>query len=270
LIYHLHIRATAPTRLRFRIGVDDTVILPMVFAALLASALYQLAFFLISSASALVFALLLRVVTFPLLVAATAGDGMVWLVKQLAGLAQLSGTKREACREFLDRRWSGLRQRLSHETVVKVTQRILQAGISWTFRRCGALSPRAALFVIAGAMLWLPLSAAISLAMHAALLAQAGLLPAWTQLLHPVATIIAKSKLLVLAAYPAAWPQARKHAWVQAALRCMDQLVALAIIQKTAHRYGQTKLALARGSAPIFRHCPKQPPRVSEQQSLPG
>jgi hypothetical protein len=226
----------------------------MVCAALLARALYQVAFFLISFASAFVFALLLRVMTFPLLVAATAGDGMVWLVKQLAGLPQLSGARREACRQLLDGRWAGLRQWLSHETVVKATQRVLQGGISWTFRRCGALSPRAALFVIAGTMLWLPLSAAISIAMHAALLAHAGVLPAWTQLLHPVATIIAKSKLLVLAAYPAVWPQAKKHAWVQAALRCMDHIVALAIIQKTAHRYGQTKLVLARGGAPIFRH----------------
>jgi hypothetical protein len=253
LIYHSHIRATAPTRDQFRIGVDDTVILPMVFAALLARTLYQVAFFLISFASAFVFALLLRVMTFPLLVAATAGDGMVWLVKQLAGLLQPSGAKREARRELLDGCWAGLRQRLSHETVVKATQGVLQGGISWTFQLCGALSPRAALFVIAGTTLWLPLSAAISIAMHAALLAHAGLLPAWTQLLHPIATIIAKSKLLVLAAYPAAWPQAKKHAWVQAALRCMDRIVALAIIQKTAHRYGQTKLALARGSAPIFR-----------------
>ena len=32
--------------------------------------------------------------------------------------------------------------------------------------------------------------------------------PSWIQLLHPVATVIAKSKLLVLPAYPAAWPQA--------------------------------------------------------------
>jgi hypothetical protein len=254
LLYHSHIRATAPTRDPFRIGVDDTVIVPMVCAALLARALYQVAFFLISFASAFVFALLLRVMTFPLLVAATAGDGMVWLVKQLAGLPQLSGARREACRQLLDGRWAGLRQWLSHETVVKATQRVLQGGISWTFRRCGALSPRAALFVIAGTMLWLPLSAAISIAMHAALLAHAGVLPAWTQLLHPVATIIAKSKLLVLAAYPAVWPQAKKHAWVQAALRCMDHIVALAIIQKTAHRYGQTKLVLARGGAPIFRH----------------
>ena len=81
--------------------------------------------------------------------------------------------------------------------------------------------------------------------MHAVLLANAALLPAWMQLLHPVATIIAKSKLLVLPAYPAAWPQAKKHAWVQAAFRCMHRIAALNRIRKTAHRYEQSKQAFA-------------------------
>jgi hypothetical protein len=181
-------------------------------------------------------------------VAATAGDGMVWLGKRLADLPQLSGAKRKALGDLVDRRWSGLRHRLSHEAVAVTMQRVLQRAISWVLESFGALSPRAALLVIAGVTLWLPLSAAISIAMHAALLANAGLLPVWTQLLHPVATIIAKSKLLVLPAYPAAWPQAKKHVWVQAALRCMDRIVALESIRKTAHRYQQTKQVFAQAS----------------------
>jgi hypothetical protein len=112
----------------------------------------------------------------------------------------------------------------------------------------GALSPRAALLIIVAATLWLPLSAALSLAMHAALLANAALLPAWAQLLHPVATIIAKSKLLVLPVYPAAWPQAKKHAWVQAALRRLDRVASLDGIRKTAHRYRQTKQVFAQAA----------------------
>jgi hypothetical protein len=119
------------------------------------------------------------------------------------------------------------------------------AEISCAFQKGAALSPRAALLVIACVILWLPLSAALSIAMHAVLLANAALLPAWMQLLHPVATIIAKSKLLVLPAYPAAWPQAKKHTWVQAAYRCMHRFAALDSIRKTAHRYQQSKQAFA-------------------------
>ena len=248
LIYHSDIRTSAATKDEFRIGVDDAIILPMVVIAFLAKTLFQAAFFIMAFASAFVLALLLRVVTSLLLVAVTAGDGMAWLIKQLADLPQLSEAKRKASRDLMDRRWSGLRQRLSREAVAMTTQNVLQRGISWVFASFGALSPRAALLVIAGVMLWLPLSAAISITMHAALLANAALLPAWTQLLHPVATIIAKSKLLVLTAYPAAWPQAKKHAWVQAALRRMDRIVALDSIRKTAHRYQQTKQAFAQAS----------------------
>jgi hypothetical protein len=257
LIYHSDIRPPAATRDQFRIGVDDAIILPMVGIAFLISTLFQAAFVILALASACVFALLLRVVTSLLFVAATAGDAMAWLIKRLTDLPQLSGAKRKALSEFADRRWPWLRQRLGHEAVAMTTQNVLQRGISWVFQSFSALSPRAALLVIVGVLVWLPLSAAISLAMHAALLAYAAWLPAWAQLLHPVATIIAKSKLLVLAAYPAAWPQARKHAWVQAALRCVDRLVALGSIRKMAHRYQQTKQAFAQLSDVSLRGMTK-------------
>ena len=245
MIYHSDIRTPAAAQDRFRIGIDDTIILPIVLIALFARALYHAALFIVIFAFDFVFALFLRVMTFPLLVAVAAGDGVAALLKRLAGLPPLSGAKRKAWRDLVDRRWSGLRRRMSHRAVAMTAQSLLQAGITWVFRKGGALSPRVALLVIACALLWLPLSAAISIAMHAVLLAKAASLPAWMQLLHPVATVIAKSKLLVLPAYPAAWPQAKKHAWVQAALRYMHHIAALDCIQKTAHRYQQTRRVFA-------------------------
>jgi len=245
LIYHPETRAPSATQDRFRIGADDTIILPLVLIVFLAKTLYQAAFFIMPFASAFVFALFLRVMTSPLLVAATAGDGMAWLIKRLADLPPLPGARREAWRGLVDRRWSGLRQRISHKAVAMMAENVLQRGIAWVFQRCGALSPRAALLVIASVMLWVPLSAAISIGMHAVLLANAASLPAWMQLLHPVAAVIAKSKLLVLPAYPAAWPQAKKHAWVQAAFRWVHRIAELDSMRKTAHRYQQTKQAFA-------------------------
>jgi hypothetical protein len=125
---------------------------------------------------------------------------------------------------------------------------VLQRGSTWVFQSFGALSPRAALLVIVAVTVWLPLSATISIAMHAALLANAAWLPAWAQLLHPVATIIAKSKLLALAVYPAAWPQAKRHVLVPAALRCVDCLAARGSLRKTAQRYQQAKQGFAQAS----------------------
>ena len=230
---------------QFRIGGDDAIILPIVLIALLARTLYDAAIFVIRFASAFVFVVLLSVMTSALLVVAIAGDGMAWLIKWLADLLPLSGAKRAAWADLVDRRWLGLRQRLGHDAVAASTQTVLQRGLSWFLQSCEALSPRAALLVTIGVTLWLPLSAAIAIAMHAVLLANAALLPAWTQLLHPVATVIAKSKLAALAAYPAAWPQAKKHAWVQTALGWLDRIAALDRMRKTAHRYQQTKQAFA-------------------------
>jgi hypothetical protein len=243
LVYHSETRTPAATQDQFRVGVDDTIILPLVLIFFLAKTLCRAAFIIMSFASAFVFALFLRVMTSPLLVAATAGDGMAWLIKRVADLSPLPGAKREAWRNLVDRRWSGLRQRMSHTAIALLAQDVLQRGIARVFQRCGALSPRAALLVIASVLLWLPVSAAISIGMHAVLLANAASLPAWMQLLHPIAAIIAKSKLLVLPAYPAAWPQAKKHAWVQAAFRCVQCMAALDSVRKTAHRYQQTKQA---------------------------
>jgi hypothetical protein len=75
------------------------------------------------------------------------------------------------------------------------------------------------LLVILGAALWLPISFAVATGMHAVLIANVASWPAWTQLLHPLATIVAKSKLLVVPVYPAAWPQAKKHPFVQLVFR---------------------------------------------------
>jgi hypothetical protein len=89
--------------------------------------------------------------------------------------------------------------------------------------------------------------------MHAVLIAKAASLPPWMQLLHPLATMIAKSKLLVLPAYPAAWPQAKKHPFVQAAFRCYRHVTALHLMQKTAYRYRQTEGAVAETAAVLGR-----------------
>jgi hypothetical protein len=120
--------------------------------------------------------------------------------------------------------------------------------MGWVFRTCKTLTPGGALLVIAGAVLWLPVSFAIATVLHGVLIANATVWPAWTQLLHPVATIIAKSKLLVLPAYPAAWPQAKQHALVQASFRLYEYLAARYLMRKIGFRYRQTERAATDGT----------------------
>src|SRR3984893_13133018 len=125
--------------------------------------------------------------------------------------------------------------------------------MEWVFRACRTLTPGGALLVIAGAVLWLAVSFGAATAMHAILIAKAASLPPWMQLLHPLATIIAKSKLLVLPAYPAAWPQAKKHPFVQAIFQFYRYVTALHLIQKTGYRYRQTERAVAETAVVLRR-----------------
>ena len=67
--------------------------------------------------------------------------------------------------------------------------------------------------------------------------------PAWMQLLHPLATVIAKSKLLVLPVYPAAWPHAKKHPFVQLVFKSYETIKGLHVIKKVGFRYRQAEAA---------------------------
>jgi len=115
--------------------------------------------------------------------------------------------------------------------------------MAWVFRQCRHLTPNAALLVILGAVLWLPFSFGVATAIHALLFAKVTSWPAWTQLLHPLATVIAKTKLLVLPVYPAAWPQAKKHPFVQLAFKSYETIRRLHVIQKIGFRYRQVEIA---------------------------
>src|SRR5467141_1479683 len=80
-------------------------------------------------------------------------------------------------------------------------------------------------------------------AMHAVLFAKLTSWPAWMQLLHPLATVIAKSKLLVLPVYPAAWPQAKKNSFVQLVFKSYETIKGLYVIKKAGFRYRQAEAA---------------------------
>lgn len=123
-----------------------------------------------------------------------------------------------------------------------------EGGMAWVFRKCRHLTPNSALLVILGAVLWLPISFGAATAMHAVLFAKVTSWPAWMQLLHPLATIIAKSKLLVLPVYPAAWPQAKKHPFIQFVFKSYKAINGLYLVKKVGHRYRQARIA---GSAAL-------------------
>jgi hypothetical protein len=237
---------------QFGAGIEDAIILPLVLIAVAAKNLFQATLSILIHILDYAFPILLQLVRFPLFTARIIGDGVMVLLKWVVGCLPVSGTTRDDWRESLGRRWSSLRQKISYKAFEEIVHHAFEGGMAWVFRKCRALTPRGALLIIAGSVLWLPMSLMAATAIHVALIVHAASLPPWMQMLHPLATIIAKSKLLVLPAYPAAWPQAKKHSFVQAMFRFYRYFTALHLTQKTGYRYRHMERAFA-AAADVLR-----------------
>jgi hypothetical protein len=118
--------------------------------------------------------------------------------------------------------------------------------MSWVFRTCRDLTPRSALLVICGAAAWFPITFGTSTVMHAFLLTNATTLPTWMQIFHFPVALMAKSKILVLPVYPAAWPQAKQYWLVRRVQDLYRALKQFAVVQRLAVRYRQTQFGAGR------------------------
>jgi hypothetical protein len=237
----------------FRAGIEDAVILPLVVTALAAKGLARAALSVLLRILDYSFPLVMQLVRLPLFAARVLGDGVVAALQVLVACLPVAEKSRQNWHEFIGRKWSWLRQSISYQAFEQAVHRAFERGMGWVFKKCRYLTPSEALYVIMGAVLWLPVSLGVATAIHAFLLANASSLPAWMQLLHPLATIIAKSKLLVLPVYPAAWPQAKKHPFIQAIAGGYRNFKNLSLIQRTGCRYRQTELAMAGTAAAMER-----------------
>jgi hypothetical protein len=231
--------ASASPPEHFPAGIEDVVIVPLVVLAVAVKwVLRAILRFLIRLIDWL-FPILLQLMRFPLFTLRILGDGIAAISKAVVGILPVGSTKRSAWREAISATWAWLRAKISYHAFEEWVHHAFENGMAWVFKTCRTLSPRTALLVLIGAILWLPVSFGAATLLHAVLIAKATVLPAWMQLLHPVATIIAKSKLLVLPVYPAAWPRAKEHPIVQALARFWVYISTLYLARKTGARYRQ-------------------------------
>ncbi len=228
---------------RFRGALDDLIIIPLVFVTLAANKILRFILTILMRLLDYAFPLAMQIVRLPLFVAKVLGNVIVTIMNGALHFFPLSETKRRQWRMSIRRNWSWLRLKISYRVFEQAVHIAFEGGMAWVFRRCRHLTPNTALLVILGAVLWLPVSFGIAMTIHALLLAKVASWPAWTQLLHPLATVIAKSKLLVLPVYPAAWPQAKKHPFVQLALKGYESIQSLHVIKKVGFRYRQAETA---------------------------
>ena len=226
---------------RFRGALDDVIIVPFVCIALVANKILHFILSILMRLLDYAFPFAVQIVWLPLFAAKLLGDVAVVLIIGTFHLLPFSEEKRRQWRMWIRRNWSWLRRRISYRAFEQAVHDAFESSMAWVFRECRHLTPNIALLVILGAVFWLPISFAVSMVMHAVLIANVASWPAWTQLLHPLATIIAKSKLLVVPVYPAAWPQAKKHSFVQLLFRGCRAIKRVYAIKKISYRYRQAE-----------------------------
>jgi hypothetical protein len=228
---------------RFRGALDDAIIIPLVLVALAANKILRFILSILMRLLDYAFPLAMQIVWLPLFAARVLGNVIVAAMSGALRLVPLSERSRRRWSISTRRNWSRLRRTISYQAFERAVHSAFESGMARVFRKCRHLTPSTALLVILGAVLWLPISFGAATAMHAVLLSKVTSWPAWTQLLHPLATVIAKSKLLVLPVYPAAWPQAKKHPLVQLAFKSYETLKRMYVIRKVGFRYRQAEIA---------------------------
>jgi len=228
---------------RFRGALDDVIIIPLVLIALAANKILRFILSILMRLLDYAFPLAMQIVWPPLFAARVLGNVIVTAINGALRLVPLSEMNRRRWSISIRRNWSWLRRKMSYRAFERAVHTAFESGMACVFRKCRHLTPNTALLVILGAVLWLPISFGAAAAMHAILFAKVTSWPAWMQLLHPLATVIAKSKLLVLPVYPAAWPQAKIHPFVQRVFKGYETLKRTYVIKKVGFRYRQAEIA---------------------------
>jgi hypothetical protein len=228
---------------RFRGTLDDVIIIPLVLVTLAVNKILRFILSILMRLLDYAFPLAMQIVWLPLLAARVLGNVIVTVINGALRFLPLSETTRRQWGISIRRNWSWLRRKISYRAFEQAVHIAFESGMAWVFRKCRHLTPNTALLVILGAALWLPISFGVATAMHAVLFAKVTSWPAWMQLLHPLATVIAKSKLLVLPVYPAAWPQAKNTSFVQLLFKSYETIKRLYVIRKVGFRYRQAEIA---------------------------
>ena len=227
---------------RFRGALDDVIIIPLVLVAFTANKILRFILSILMRLFDCAFLLATQIIWLLLFAAKLLGDVIVTVINGALRFL-LSEAKRRRWCNSIRKSWWWFQRKISYRAFEQAAHDAFESGMAWVFRECRHLTPNTALLVILGAVLWLPISFGAATAMHAVLLSKVTSWPAWTQLLHPQATVIAKSKLLVLPVYPAAWPQAKRHPFVRLVFKGYETVKRTYAIKKIGFRYRQAEIA---------------------------
>jgi hypothetical protein len=224
----------------------DVFIVPLAASALSVKTLLRSTLELLVTVLDGIFPIVMQGARLPLFLARIIGDVVAVMLRSLVWLLPLSAQRQKELREILARQWAQIRKHISYRAFEAALHQAFERGMAWVFRICRHLTPRTALFVICCAALWFPVTFGTSTVLHAFLLSHATTLPPWMQLFHIPVAMMAKSKILVLPVYPAAWPQAKRHPIVMGILRLYRELKRFTVLQRLAVRYRQIEFGTQR------------------------
>jgi hypothetical protein len=225
-----------------RPGVLDLVVVPLAALAFAAKTILRSVLRLLVDLLDWTFPVVLQGARVPLFLTRIVGDVIAMGLSALMWLLPLSTTRRRELQAVIAREWARLRTRISYRAFEDALHHAFERGMTFVFRACRDLSPHSALLVICAAAAWFPITFGTSTVMHAFLLTHATTLPAWMQIFHFPVALMAKSKILVLPVYPAAWPQAKRHWFVLRIQGLLHTFKRFAVIRRLALRYRQTEL----------------------------
>ena len=224
-------------------SLDDIIIIPVVCVTLAVNKIIYIILLILMRLLDYAFPFALQIAWLPLFAARVFGSIVVIAMKGTLRFLPISERKRRQWTKSINQGWSWLRRKISYRSFEHAVHNAFEKGMAWVFRNCRDLTPSSALLVILGAVVWIPISFGAATAVHAVLLAKVSSWPAWVQLFHPLVTLLAKSKLLVLPVYPAAWPQARRHPLVQTVFKIYKVVTGLYVVRKFRSRYRQVERA---------------------------
>jgi hypothetical protein len=217
----------------------DGVIVPLAASAFAIKTVFRSALTLLLNVLDWTFPIVMQGARVPLFFARIIGHVVAAGMSGLVWLLPLSATRRRRLQAMIAAEWAKIRSRISYRAFEEALHHAFERGMIWVFRTCRHLTPRSALLVIGAAAAWFPITFGTSTIMHAFLLANATALPAWMQIFHFPVALMAKSKILVLPVYPAAWPQAKQHWFVRRVQDLCRTLKQFAVVQRLAFRYRQ-------------------------------
>jgi transposase len=221
----------------------DALIIPLAAWAFAVKTMFRSLLRLLVNVLDWIFPIVMHGARIPLFLTRIVGDVIAAGLSALMWLLPLSATRRRELQAVIARGWGRLRKHISYRAFEEALHHTFERGMTFVFRTCRDLSPRSALLVICAAAAWFPITFGTSTVMHAFLLANATTLPAWMQIFHFPVALMAKSKILVLPVYPAAWPQAKRHWFVRRVQDVLRAFNRFAAVRRLALRYRQTELA---------------------------